>query len=196
MHTVFVIYTINKTVLVHSSIVSSFLALAKLSWYQSLVFSLIPSNASNISCDMSTTPNSTHDPHNPLFIHPSDGPNTITLAEKLTGSDNYRSWKRSMEISLSTKRKLAFVQGTLAKSVDDPQKADQWEACNNMVIAWIMNNVSDSIARSILYVKTAAEIWLQLDKRFAIANGSRKYNLLWSYCGGREDRAKGLTSNR
>jgi len=126
---------------------------------------------------MSTTQNPTHDPHNPLFIHPSDGPNTITLAEKLTGSDNYRSWKRSMEISLSTKRKLAFVQGTLAKSVDDPQKADQWEACNNMVIAWIMNNVSDSIARSILYVKTAAEIWHQLDKRFAIANGSRKYNL-------------------
>jgi len=82
-----------------------------------------------------------------------------------------------MEISLSTKKKLAFVQGTIFKSIDDPQKADQWEACNNMVIAWIMNNVSDSIARSILYVKFAAEIWSQLEKRFAIANGSRKYHL-------------------
>jgi len=82
-----------------------------------------------------------------------------------------------MGISLSTKRELAFVQGTIPKSLDDPQKDEQWEACNNMVIAWIMNNVSDSIARSILYVKSTAEIWSQLDKRFAFANGSRKYHL-------------------
>ena len=80
---------------------------------------------------MSNTRNYSNDPQNPLFIHPSDGPNTITLAEKLTGSSNYRSWKRSMEISLSTKRKLAFVQGTIAKVLDDPQKAEQWEACNS-----------------------------------------------------------------
>ena len=126
---------------------------------------------------MSGTRNSNVDTLDPLFLHPSDGPNTITLAEKLSGSANYRAWKRAMEISLSTKRKLAFVQGTIAKASDDSQKAELWEACNNMVISWIMNNVSDSIARSILYVKSAAEIWSQLDKRFAVANGSRKYQL-------------------
>jgi len=59
----------------------------------------------------------------------------------------------------------------------DPVKAEQWEACNNLVIAWLMNNVMDTIARSILFVKTAAKIWSELEKRFAIANGSRKYHL-------------------
>jgi len=116
---------------------------------------------------MSTNRNHNNiDPQNPLFIHPSDGPNTIALGDKLTGSSNYRAWKRLIEISLSTKRKSAFVQGTISKSIDNPHKDDQWEACNNMVIAWIMNNVSDSIARSILFVRSADEIWSQLDKRF------------------------------
>ena len=55
-----------------------------------------------------------------------------------------------MEIILSTKRKLPFVLGTLARPADDPVKGDQWNACNNLVIAWIMNSVSDSIAKSIL----------------------------------------------
>ena len=61
-----------------------------------------------------------------------------------------------MEISLSTKRKLGFVQGTITRPVDDQAKSDQWDACNNLVIAWIMNNVSDSIAKSILFVHLAS----------------------------------------
>ena len=84
---------------------------------------------------MSANRNQHNDPQNPLFIHPYDEPSTITLGDKLTGSSNCRAWRRSMEISLSTKRKFAFAQGTILKSTDDPQKADQWEACNNMVIA-------------------------------------------------------------
>ena len=48
---------------------------------------------------------------NPLFIHPSEGPGSLDLKIKLTGSTNYRSWKRAMEIALSTKCKLAFILG-------------------------------------------------------------------------------------
>ena len=70
-----------------------------------------------------------------------------------------------MEIALSTKRKLPFVHGTLPRPTDDPVKGDQWDACNNLVIAWIMNSVSDSIAESILYIESAVEIWKQLEKK-------------------------------
>jgi len=114
---------------------------------------------------------------NPLFVHPSDGPGSLDLKIRLSGSSNFRSWKRAMEIALSTKRKLPFVHGTLPRPTDDPVKGDQWDACNNLVIAWIMNSVSDSIAESILYIESAAEIWKQLDKRFAVSNGARKYKL-------------------
>ncbi|XP_071727129.1 uncharacterized protein [Rutidosis leptorrhynchoides] len=114
---------------------------------------------------------------NPLFLHPSDGPGSLSIQEKLTGAQNYRSWRRSMEISLLTKRKIGFVTGTIVRSENDPVKAEAWDTCNNMVISWIMNSVSESIVKSIMFVGTASEIWTQLEKRFALSNGSRKYKL-------------------
>ncbi|KAJ8444448.1 hypothetical protein Cgig2_005970 [Carnegiea gigantea] len=52
--------------------------------------------------------------------------------KSLLEEKNYRMWKRAMEIELSTKHKLAFVLSTLARPDDDPVKATQWNASNNL----------------------------------------------------------------
>jgi len=46
-----------------------------------------------------------------------------------------------------------------------------------MVIAWLTNSVSDPIAESILFLNSTREIWLQLEKRFSLSNGSTKYQI-------------------
>ncbi|XP_074342887.1 uncharacterized protein LOC141680607 [Apium graveolens] len=46
-----------------------------------------------------------------------------------------------------------------------------------MVTSWIHNNVSDSIKKSILFITSASEVWKQLEKRFQLTHGSRKYKL-------------------
>lgn len=46
-----------------------------------------------------------------------------------------------------------------------------------MVICWILESVSESIARSIMFVDSASVLWSQLEKRFALSDGSRKYKL-------------------
>ncbi|XP_074347663.1 uncharacterized protein LOC141686534 [Apium graveolens] len=99
----------------------------------------------------------------PLFLHPSDNANLIQV-DKLQGSSDYRLWHRSMEINLSSKRKLGFITGTVPLPTDDLIKAEMWETCNNMVIAWITNNVSSTIKRSIIYMTDAKDIWANLEK--------------------------------
>lgn len=113
---------------------------------------------------------------NPLFLHPSEGPGSLSIQEKLIGAQNYRSWRRAMEIGLSTKRKLGFVKGTLTRPLD-PNLAKQWDICNNMGISWIMNSVSESIVKSVMFISSAYQIWIQLEQRFALSNDSRKYKL-------------------
>ncbi|XP_057247552.1 uncharacterized protein LOC104884395 [Beta vulgaris subsp. vulgaris] len=75
------------------------------------------------------------------------------------------------------KEKLGFVTGDTVKELQDEVKSELWEICNNMVVAWIHNNVSPAIKKSILYVNSAKDIWKQLETRFALTNGSRKYKL-------------------
>ncbi|KAL2935773.1 Retrovirus-related Pol polyprotein from transposon TNT 1-94 [Bienertia sinuspersici] len=113
---------------------------------------------------------------NPLYVHPSDGSDSITV-EKLQGSSNYRVWKRSMELALTAKRKLGIVTGGVTRDKSDAIKQEAWDTCNGLVISWILRNVNDSIKRSIIFMNSAKDIWKNLEKRFQVNNGARRYQI-------------------
>jgi len=112
------------------------------------------------------------DLQNLLFIYPSEGPGSLAIQEKLLGASNYKSWRRNVEIGLGTKQKLEFVQGIVTQPIADLIKAEMWNTCNSITIAWIINFVSKSVGQSILFPNFAQQIWLQLDQRFALSDGS------------------------
>nr|GEY16982.1 retrovirus-related Pol polyprotein from transposon TNT 1-94 [Tanacetum cinerariifolium] len=75
-----------------------------------------------------------------------------------------------MEKSLSTKRKLGFVKGTIPKPVVLPVTTENsvaratnatnikmWDTCNNLVISWIMSSV--------------LKVWEKTSVRFVVLNG-------------------------
>ncbi|KAL2896259.1 Retrovirus-related Pol polyprotein from transposon RE1 [Bienertia sinuspersici] len=56
-----------------------------------------------------------------------------------------------------------------------------------MVIAWILGSVSEPIRRSVMFMKTAEDIWKHLESRYCIANGARKYQLSKMLFGKKQD---------
>lgn len=95
-------------------------------------------------------------------MHPSDGPHTIAV-EKVTGPEDYRAWRRTMELTLACKRKLGFVTGPVKRDEKDPVKQDLWDTFHSMVVAWLNISVSDQIRKSIFYFGTARDIWVHLE---------------------------------
>jgi hypothetical protein len=89
------------------------------------------------------SPNS--DTDSPYYVHPSEGPNSLTISPKLNGS-NYLAWSRSMQRALGAKNKLVFIDGSIP--IPDPNDLTRscWERCNHLLHSWILSSVSDSIA--------------------------------------------------
>ena len=82
-----------------------------------------------------------------------------------------------METGLVTKRKLGFVQDTVTRPTNDVIKAEMWDTCNSMIIPWLTSFVLNPSANRSCFLNSARKILLQLEQRFALSNGSRKYKL-------------------
>jgi hypothetical protein len=82
-----------------------------------------------------------------------------------------------MTMALSAKNKLGFIDGSLQKLVVDAPEYHAWDRCNNMVLSWILNSVSQEISISIIYIEWAQEIWNDIKERFSQSNGPRIFQL-------------------
>ena len=92
----------------------------------------------------------------PLYFHPWDTPGSVICPVKLTGSENYGLWQRSMRIALKAKRKLGFVMGTCKKASFETEYHDQWDTCNAIVLSRLMNTVSPNLLSGIVYASDAS----------------------------------------
>jgi hypothetical protein len=130
---------------------------------------------------ITTTPSLSTDinsPNHPLYLHPNDHPGLILISKKLTGSENYSSWKRSMMIALNAKNKLKIVNGEYVEPNVNSELRAIWERTNDMVISWILNTISDQISNNLNFVNSAYDLWSELYEHYAQLDGHRVYQLV------------------
>ncbi|RVW60262.1 hypothetical protein CK203_097081 [Vitis vinifera] len=99
------------------------------------------------------------DAANPYFLHHSDHPGMVLVSKPLNG-ENYSTWCRAMTISLNAKSKLGFIDGTttMPSATDKPDEHASWKKCNDMILSWILNSLSQDLADSVIFSTTAQEI--------------------------------------
>lgn len=94
-------------------------------------------------------------------MHPSDNPGHVIVTPALT-NQNYHTWSRSLKVSLHSKNKLGFIDGTLLRPPTTERNSMAWDQRNTMVMAWIKNYTNPDIDNSIQWMETAREIWDEL----------------------------------
>lgn len=115
-------------------------------------------------------------PSSPYLIHPSDSPSLILVSGHLTG-DNFPKWQCALCRALNAKNKLCFVDGTLKAPSNTSTDYAQWSRTKDMVLTWILNTITPSLANSLDYHDDPRDEWLNLESRFCHGNNARLFHL-------------------
>ncbi|XP_059307045.1 uncharacterized protein LOC132058606 [Lycium ferocissimum] len=138
------------------------------------------SNSPELQITSSSNSNSNSnivDHNHPLYLAVSDTSGAVQIDIQLLGMENYTLWSRAMRLTLLTKNKIGFIDGSVKRDTYGAEYVKHWDRCNAMVISWIMRNVNKNLLSGILYRNSAHSVWKDLKERFDKINLSRVYQL-------------------
>ncbi|XP_048436140.1 uncharacterized protein LOC103937069 [Pyrus x bretschneideri] len=58
-----------------------------------------------------------------------------------------------------------------------PTESALWQRCNDMILMWILNTLSDDLATSVVYITTTKDVWDDIRERFSQQNVSRLFEI-------------------
>ncbi|XP_074297796.1 uncharacterized protein LOC141628572 [Silene latifolia] len=115
------------------------------------------------------------DPLSPFYLGSGDMPN-IKISTILLNHHNYDNWSRAMRMSLKSRRKFGFCDGTVTKPTD-ATLLGQWEVVHCTIVSWLRATIDPTVLESIPYVEDAAAMWNDLAERFAVVDGTSIHTL-------------------
>jgi len=102
----------------------------------------------------------------PYHVSSSDNPSFLIVPIILEGP-NYHHWSHSFQMSLISKNKICFIDGTIQAPTYTNPLFSTWQRANMLVVSWILKAISPSIAQSIICMDNAFNIWNDLKERFS-----------------------------
>ena len=121
------------------------------------------------------------EPSDPLFLHLSDHPGHVLIADIFNGED-HDNWKRSVLIALSAKHKTAFIDGSYEKPYAKSPLLPYWKRCNDMVLSWLLNSMHKNIRDSVLFCEIASDMGKELKESYGQSNKARLFQAQKDVC--------------
>eukprot|EP00257_Ricinus_communis_P028328 XP_025015742.1 uncharacterized protein LOC112536991 [Ricinus communis] len=100
------------------------------------------------------------------YIHPNENPSLMLTSSQLNGR-NYHSWARSMKMSLISKNKFQFIDGSIKVPKDDDPFYSAWTKYNNLVLSWLQRALNVEIGQSVMWLDYAYDLWADLHDCFS-----------------------------
>lgn len=91
--------------------------------------------------------------------------------------EDFESWKITVLIALSSKKKIGFIDGKVSRPADNSPLRPHWQRCNDLVTSWILNSLHKDISGSVLYCSSAQEMWKELMERFGQTNKAKLFQV-------------------
>ncbi|KAK4400584.1 hypothetical protein Sango_1164500 [Sesamum angolense] len=111
-----------------------------------------------------------------LLIHPSENSSLALTTSPLDGT-NFLAWQRVVYVSLGTKMKLGFIDGSFPRPAIGSINFESWRRVDLMVTSRIWNYMSKDIVESFMFCATSRDLWLAIQPRYGRSNGPMVYKL-------------------
>ena len=89
-------------------------------------------------------------------LHLTDSP--IVLGIELDGS-NYALWSQVVEMYISSKDKLGYINEDLPQPLEIHQFFQKWQTKNAIVKGWLINSMESSLVGNFIRFLTAKQVW-------------------------------------
>ncbi|KAG5009956.1 hypothetical protein JHK82_018579 [Glycine max] len=65
-------------------------------------------------------------------------------------------------MALVSKNKMGFLTGSIPIPSEIDPIYPHWERCNTLLMSWLLNSLSPSIAQSVVFFERAIDTWTDL----------------------------------
>ncbi|XP_072066689.1 uncharacterized protein [Arachis hypogaea] len=69
--------------------------------------------------------------------------------------------------ALRSKNKVKFLDGSIPKPTEGDPTFEAWDRCNNFLLSWINLSLSPEIAKSVMWISSAPDLWNDLKHRYS-----------------------------
>ncbi|KAL0389722.1 UNVERIFIED_CONTAM: Retrovirus-related Pol polyprotein from transposon TNT 1-94 [Sesamum calycinum] len=111
-----------------------------------------------------------------LYLHPSDHPGLVLSSVPLDGT-NFLGWSRAVYVSLGSKMKLGFIDGSFPKPAAGSKNLEKWKRVDLMITSWLWNSIAKEILGAYMYAASSRNLWLELQRRYGSSNGPMIYQI-------------------